>query len=113
DNFEARYLLNDFSVRNRVPWIYTASVAAYAVTMNILPGETACLSCIFPEAPQGLVETCDTSGILNSAVNFAASVAAAEAIKFLIGAKNTVRRTLLSFDLWKNELSEVSSAKPN
>src|ERR1700726_5050298 len=74
DNFETRYLINDYAVKNSVVWIYAAAVGSYALTMNIVPGETACLSCLFPEAPAGVVETCDTAGILNSAVNLAASI---------------------------------------
>ena len=81
DNFETRYLINDFAVSKNLPWIYAAAVASYGVTMTILPGETACLACIFPDSPRGMVETCDTSGILNSAVNFVASIAATEALK--------------------------------
>ena len=49
DNFETRYLINDYAVKNSVPWIYAAAVGSYAVTMNILPGETACFACIFPD----------------------------------------------------------------
>ena len=112
DNFETRYLINDYCVRNATPWIYAAAVGAYGVTMNILPRETACLSCVFPAAPQGTVETCDTSGILNSVVNQVASIEATEAIKFLVGARDKMRRTLLSFDAWKNEHSEISTARP-
>ena len=112
DNFETRYLINDYAVEQGRPWIYSAAVGAYAVTMNILPGETACLACIFPEPPTGTVETCDTAGILNSAVNLAASLAVTEAIKFVIGARDRLRRTLLSCDLWTNEWSAVSSARP-
>src|SRR6185437_7530689 len=112
DNFETRYLLNDYAIEQRIPWIYSAAVGAYAVTLNILPGETACLACLFPEPPSGAVETCDTAGILNTAVNLAASIAVTEAIKFLTGSKEAMRRTLLSFDLWNNEWSEVSAAAP-
>ena len=93
-------------------WIYAAAVGSYAITMNVVPGETACLSCIFPQSPTGALETCDTSGILNSAVNFAASVAATEAMKLLTGAKQQLRRTLLSCDLWRNQRAEVSAEKP-
>jgi len=112
DNFETRYLINDFSIARGTPWIYAAAVGAYGVTMNILPGETACLSCVFPSAPTGLVETCDTSGILNSAVNLIASIEATEALKFFVGAKEKLRRTMLSVDLWNNERSEISTARP-
>jgi molybdopterin/thiamine biosynthesis adenylyltransferase len=112
DNFETRYLVNDYAVKNSIPWIYVAAVGSYAITMNVLPGETGCLTCLFPEAPAGVVETCDTAGILNSAVNLAASIAATEALKFLTGARQHLRKTLLSHDLWLNQRSEISSGNP-
>ena len=112
DNFETRYLINDFAVQDGRPWIYAGAVGSYAVTMNVLPGETACLSCIFPAPPQGMVETCDTAGILNAAVNLVGSIQAAEALKFLVDAKDKLRRTLLSFDLWTNDRAEVAADKP-
>jgi len=112
DNFETRYLVNDYAVEQGRPWIYAAAVGSYGVTMDILPGETACLACVFPAPPRGVVETCDTSGILNSAVNLAASVQATEALKLLVGARDRLRRTLLSFDVWTNERSEISTARP-
>ena len=128
DNFETRYLLNDLCVRDGRPWIYTAAVGAYAATMNVLPrmGDeaaaspawveqappTACLACIFPAAPQGYVETCETAGVLGPAVNLAASVAVAEALKFLTGQPAKMRRTLLSWDLWSGEHSEINTGRP-
>ena len=112
DNFETRYLLNDFAVKASLPWIYTAAVGSYGISMNVLPGKTACLACVFPDLPRGTFETCETAGILNSAVNLAASIAATEAIKLLVGAEDRMRRTLLSFDLWRNEHSEVRAESP-
>jgi adenylyltransferase/sulfurtransferase len=112
DNFETRYLINDYAVSKDTPWIYTAAVGSYCVTMNVLPGETACLACVFPDSPRGVVETCDTSGILNSAVNAAASISATETIKYLVGAREKMRRTLLSFDVWENDRAEISAATP-
>lgn len=128
DNFETRYLINDFAVEQSKPWIYAAAIGAYAATMNILPtsvfplpsslfplpcSPTACLACIFPKPPSGPVETCDTSGILSTAVNLAASIQVTEALKFLTRQPHLMRRTLLSFDLWSNERSEVNASKPN
>jgi adenylyltransferase/sulfurtransferase len=111
DNFETRYLINDYCVQNLIPWIYSAAVGSYAATMNIIPGTTACLTCLFPEPPAGLIETCDTAGILNSAVNYAASLAAAEAMKLLTRAA-TARPTLISCDLWTNQRAEVRADRP-
>jgi len=130
DNFEARYLLNDYAVQQSKPWIYTAAIGAYAATMNILPRPnpaasteepstpyslvpTPCLACIFPKPPTGPVETCDTSGILSTAVNLAASLQVTEALKFLTHQPHLMRRTLLSHDLWTNERSEIAASTPN
>src|ERR1700746_941789 len=110
DNFETRYLINDYAVSRSLPWIYSAAVGSYAVTLNVVPRQTACPSFIFPDSPRGMVETCETSGILNSAVNLVASIAATEALKFLVAGSEaaSIRRTLLSFDLWANDRAEIS-----
>jgi len=114
DNFETRYLLNDYAVKQSIPWIYSAAVGSYGVTMNILPGKTACLACIFPDSPRGMVETCETSGILNSTVNVVASIAVTEVLKLLVAGPEApqLRRTLLSFDVWTNQHGEISAAQP-
>jgi molybdopterin-synthase adenylyltransferase len=114
DNFETRYLINDFAVERSRPWIYSAAVGSYAVTLNVIPGKTACLACIFPDSPRGMVETCETSGILNSAAHLVASIAATEALKMTVSSPDTssLRRTLFSFDLWTNQHAEISASKP-
>jgi adenylyltransferase/sulfurtransferase len=114
DNFETRYLVNDYAVKSSVPWIYTAAVGSYGVTLNVLPGKTACLACIFPDTPGGMVETCDTAGILNSAVNVVASIAATEAVKLLVGGSIApeLRKTLWSYDVWTNHHAEIAAATP-
>jgi adenylyltransferase/sulfurtransferase len=114
DNFETRYLINDYAVKASVPWIYAAAVGSYGVTLNVVPGKTACLACLFPDSPRGMVETCETSGILNTAVNVVASVAASEALKLLLGgaALEHLRKTLWSFDVWTNDHAEIAAGKP-
>ncbi len=37
DNFETRYLINDYAVDRSRPWIYSAAVGSYAVTLNVTP----------------------------------------------------------------------------
>jgi len=113
DNFETRYLLNDFAVQRGLPWIYCAAVGSYGITMNILPGETACLACMFSESPRGALETCETAGVMGPAVSLVASAAAGEALKLLVGAREQLRRTLLSWDLWTNRTSAIQAAKPH
>src|SRR6204780_1842320 len=66
-NFETRLLINDSPIALNIPWIYAAAVASTAVTMTIIPGETACLACLL-ETSESAIEaqqnddTCDTAG---------------------------------------------------
>src|SRR4051812_4768731 len=112
DNFETRYLINDFAVKTETPWIYAAAVGSYLVTMNVVPGKSSCLACLFPEPPRGTFATCETAGILNSTANLVASIQVTEALKLLVGAEPQLRRTLLSFDLWTNDRSEITASVP-
>jgi molybdopterin-synthase adenylyltransferase len=107
DNFETRYLLNDACVRAGVPWIYSGVIASYGVTMNILPGDTACLRCVFPERPlPGTLPTCDTAGVLNGIVGVIAGVASTEALKLLVGSDRLVRG-MTWIDLWENTFDRL------
>jgi molybdopterin-synthase adenylyltransferase len=73
---------------------------------------TACLACIFPAPPSGNIETCETAGILSTAVNLAASLQVTEALKFLTAQPHLMRRSLVSFDLWNGDRSEISTTTP-
>jgi adenylyltransferase/sulfurtransferase len=111
DNLETRYLLNDFAVARGLPWIYGAAVGARGMTFTVLPGETACLECIFPAAGDGggeAMETCDTAGVLGWTVSWVAALQVAEAVKLLAGDRAALRGSLLSADLWRNEFRELA-----
>jgi adenylyltransferase/sulfurtransferase len=107
DNFEARYLLNDVSVKLGLPWIYGAAVASYGMTMTILPGSTACLACLFPSPPEGAHDTCDTVGVISPAISWVAAIQVTEALKILLGRRQELHGAMLAYDIWKNQLQEV------
>ena len=107
DNFETRYLLNDVSVKLGIPWVYGAVVAASAVTMTILPGRGPCLACVFPQAPGGLHETCDTVGVIGPAAAWTSAIQVTEALKILLGREQELHGTLLGFDIWHNRTQRV------
>ncbi len=102
DNFETRYLLNDVCIKLQKPWIYSGVIASYGVTMNILPGDTSCLRCVFPDMPlPGTTATCDTAGVLNGIVGAISGIASTEALKILLHSEK-VSRAMLWMDLWEN-----------
>jgi len=108
DNFETRYLINDLAVKTARPWIYGAVIGASGLCMPILPGDTPCLRCVFPEPPPPEANpTCDTAGVLEPAVSIVAACQALEAIKILAGRTDAVNKRLLNIDVWGGRFTSV------
>jgi len=101
DNFEARYLINDFAVSRGIPWIYGAAVGSYGLAMPVIPGRTACLRCVYPNPPAGIQPTCETAGVVNVVISLIASVQVADALKILCGRGDAVRARITTADLWE------------
>jgi molybdopterin-synthase adenylyltransferase len=110
DNFETRYLINDFAVSRKLPWIYGAAVGSYGITMAVIPGRTSCLRCIYPESPGGVQPTCETAGVLGPVTAVIASLQASEALKILCGAAPSGKITTV--DVWSGEIRQVSQPGP-
>ncbi len=114
DNFDVRYLVNDYAVKTGTPWVYGACVGSYGLTFPILPGETACLQCVFESAPPvGFSPTCDTAGVIGPIVGTIASMQAAEALKILAGRRDKINRRINAFDLWENRRDGFDLPAPN
>jgi molybdopterin/thiamine biosynthesis adenylyltransferase len=109
DNFATRYLINDACVKHDVNWIYGAAVGSYGVTMTIRPHVTPCLRCVFPEAPAAAsAPTCDNAGVIMPIINVVAATQVAEALKLLTGQAQSLHRSLLQFDVWRNEWRRIA-----
>ncbi|MBH5318532.1 ThiF family adenylyltransferase [Paenibacillus sp. GSMTC-2017] len=103
DNFSVRYLINDYSLKYAVPWIYGGAVGASGMTMTIIPNETPCYRCLFPDPPPpGTTDTCDTAGVISPIIDMIASLQATEALKLLSGNREALHRTLFQIDLWNH-----------
>ena len=106
DNFETRFLINDYCKKQRIPWIYAAVIRNIGTVFSVMP-KNACFRCIFNN--HASLETCDTAGVSNATVSATASLQAAEAIKILLGQpreKNMLRISnhgLLKLKVNKNE----------
>ncbi len=108
DNFETRFLINDFAVRESIPWIYGAAVGSYGIAMPVLPGVTACFRCIYPSPPAGVQPTCETAGVLGPVTSVIGSIQAMEAIKVLSGRVSAVRPKIFTADLWHGPVRETA-----
>jgi molybdopterin-synthase adenylyltransferase len=109
DNFETRYLINDYSVSRGIPWVYGAAVASYGITMPVIPGHTACLRCVYPDAPGGAQPTCETAGVLNVIVSAVASFQVADALQILVSGSAPARITTI--EVWTGEVRRIAGPK--
>ena len=123
DNFETRYLANDYAVKYGKPYIYGGAVGTTGMALTILPHSqngdnpwellesgsraTPCFRCLFEQAPAGESPSCDTIGVLGPAVSIIANFQAAEALKVLTGNFAQVNPALLNIDLWTNRITQL------
>ncbi len=108
DNFETRYLLNDWAVKNRIPWIYGAAVSSYGIVMTIQPAVTACFACVYPEPPSGAQPTCETAGVLNTIPSAIAALQTSAALQILSGHEGEVPRTITTVDVWTGAIRQIA-----
>ncbi len=108
DNFEARFLINDYAVRESVPWIYSAAVGSYGLKLAIVPGRSACLRCVYPEPPPGAQPTCETEGVLAPVTAAIASLACGDALKMLAKRPEAVAARLTTIDVWSGEVRQTA-----
>jgi len=108
DNFETRFLVNDYCVKNSLPWVYGACIGSRGVVMNIIPSKTPCLRCVFETIPQmGSFPTCDTAGVIGPIAGIIASFQVTEAIKILTGNYDSVNKNLLEIDVWETNFRQI------
>lgn len=111
DNFETRYLINDACVKHDTPWVYGGAVGSYGMTMDIIPHQTPCFRCLFPQIPPpGATPTCDTAGILGAVPALIGAIEANEALKLLTG-KGRPNEGLIHIDLWENTFEVFQVAR--
>lgn len=118
DNFETRFLMNDYAVKNGVPWIYAAVVSSHGLTMPVHPGESACLACLvedgesLEDGSDGVEQrpndpTCDTVGVLGTAAVVIASLEATSAIRILLGKSEARDARLVTADVWAGRFQSL------
>jgi len=82
DNLETRFLIDEYSRKEEVPWIYTAAIGEDGYSMLF---DSRCFSCVFEQINAGGLETCETAGILREQSMIAGSISSRKAIELLTG----------------------------
>lgn len=110
DNFETRYLVNDFALKNKIPYIYGGAIETRGMVYAVLPDKRPCLRCLFPQsAVLNETQSCDRNGILASVSHWTASLQFTQLIKLLVEGGVSILPVLTQYDIWKNEIKKISA----
>lgn len=93
DNFSTRYLLNRTALGKGIPFIHGAINGFHGQATTVLPGKSACLRCIFREAPPPSVFP-----VLGVTPGIIGLIQATEAIKYIVGVGELLSGKLLLWD---------------
>lgn len=106
--FEERFAMNRQAVLQRKPIVECAMYDLEAQITTVVPGETACLSCLFPEKPPEWRREFPVFGAVSGTVG---CLAAMEAIKVLAGFGEPLTNQLLTFDLRSMRFTKLAIEK--
>jgi len=114
DNFETRLLINDVSLKHNIPWVYGGAISSFGMTLTIIPHDPPCFRCFSRSAMQkGVIQTCDTAGVISPIPFIIGSWQTAEAMKILVGRGN-INRELITIDVWQGNFYRLKiSPRPD
>lgn len=107
DNLPTRFLINRYSVKYGVPYLYTAVESRYATLSLIKPPETPCLECIIKSRE----DVYRVNPIMETTVALASSLEASEAIKYLLYKESSLVNRLLTIDLKRLNMEYIEVSK--
>lgn len=106
DNLETRFLINEYCLKNKKPWIYAGVIGTDGAVLSF--NNEYCFNCIFKE-PSETLETCDTIGMINTAASLIASIQVTEAIKIIT--RKEFSKELITCNIWNNDVRKIKVAR--
>ncbi len=108
DNFPTRYLLNDASVRLRIP-VVSAAILGFEGQLSVFkPYDGPCYRCLFPVPPPAeLAPSCGANGVLGVLPGTMGLLQATEVIKLILDEGDPLIGRLLMYDALAATTTEV------
>jgi molybdopterin/thiamine biosynthesis adenylyltransferase/rhodanese-related sulfurtransferase len=108
DNFPTRYLLNDASIKHRIPVVHGSIYRFEGQVTVFKPLEGPCYRCLFPEPPPAeLAPSCAEAGVLGVLPGVIGTIQATEALKLLLGVGDPLVGRYLLYDALEGSFREV------
>ncbi len=112
DNFPTRYLVNDACVLRKKVLFHAGILRFEGQAITIIPGESACYRCLFPEPPPpGFVPSCQEAGIIGVVAGILGLIQANEVIKYILGIGQLLKNQLLVFNAIDSSFRKVKVRK--
>ena len=103
--FEERFLMNREAIKQGKPLVDCAMYELEAQITTIVPGETACLSCLYPEQPVAWKRRFPVFGAVSGTI---ACLGAMEAIKLISGFGEPLKNRLLTMDMRSMDVHTIN-----
>ena len=108
DNFETRYLVNDFAVKYRKPVVHASILSFNGQLTTLIPYEGPCYRCIYPDPPPAaMAPNCSEAGVLGVLPGVIGLLQSNEAIKLALNIGTTLVGRFLLFDALETEFTEL------
>jgi molybdopterin/thiamine biosynthesis adenylyltransferase/rhodanese-related sulfurtransferase len=108
DNFPTRYLLNDASIKHRIPVVHGSIYRFEGQVTVFKPFEGPCYRCLFPEPPPPeLSPSCAEAGVLGVLPGVIGTIQATEALKLVLGIGDPLIGRYLLYDALDGSFREV------
>jgi molybdopterin/thiamine biosynthesis adenylyltransferase/molybdopterin converting factor small subunit len=99
DSVNARYALNKACVEKNIPFVTGAAVGVSGQAFTIIPKQSACYYCMFPDLNEDTMPTCSIEGVHPSILSLVGGIEVAEAVKIILEKKPSLSDRILHIDL--------------
>ncbi len=108
DNFPTRYLLNDASVRLKIP-VVSASILGFDGQLSVFaPYDGPCYRCLYPVPPPAeLAPSCGANGVLGVLPGTMGLLQATEVVKLVVGIGEPLVGRLLLYEALASTFTEL------
>jgi len=113
DNLNTKCLINEVAIATATPWVYAGCAGRLGTILAIIPGQTACLRCIWPAVPS-FVDSCESMGLVPATALVVAGLQVTEGLKILLDQQEDINPFVLTIDVWSGRFRKLPKpAYPN
>jgi molybdopterin/thiamine biosynthesis adenylyltransferase len=113
DSPVAKFLINDTCIAAQTPFVYGGVVGMTGQAMTVIPGETACIRCVFETPPdEAEIQNCREAGIVGPVAGAIGEMQAAEAMRASRAQPFLLSGKILTYDASGQSRVRITSVSP-